>query len=104
MGAGGDDGSRSARRRGAEQRTGDQQQWSRHGMVSVGVRGVARPGVVKERVAERRDGGCHSVKASHPRGVMTRAGIEPAARSEEHTSELQSHSDLVCRLLLENKK
>src|SRR5438034_3569028 len=26
-----------------------------------------------------------------------------AARSEEHTSELQSHSDLVCRLLLEKK-
>src|SRR5260221_2187611 len=26
------------------------------------------------------------------------------SRSEEHTSELQSHSDLVCRLLLENKK
>src|SRR5438034_4817881 len=25
------------------------------------------------------------------------------ARSEEHTSELQSHSDLVCRLLLEKK-
>src|SRR5438034_7485337 len=29
---------------------------------------------------------------------------ELAARSEEHTSELQSHSDLVCRLLLEKKK
>src|SRR5260221_9398840 len=29
----------------------------------------------------------------------------PAAmRSEEHTSELQSHSDIVCRLLLEKKK
>src|SRR5438034_8273650 len=28
----------------------------------------------------------------------------PAHRSEEHTSELQSHSDLVCRLLLEKKK
>src|SRR5437773_7994649 len=27
-----------------------------------------------------------------------------AARSEEHTSELQSHHDLVCRLLLEKKK
>src|SRR5215211_9155776 len=27
-----------------------------------------------------------------------------APRSEEHTSELQSHSDLVCRLLLEKKK
>src|SRR5438132_4428499 len=28
----------------------------------------------------------------------------PPSRSEEHTSELQSHSDLVCRLLLEKKK
>src|SRR5882672_1369975 len=28
----------------------------------------------------------------------------PIERSEEHTSELQSHSDLVCRLLLEKKK
>src|SRR5260221_6198336 len=28
----------------------------------------------------------------------------PSERSEEHTSELQSHSDLVCRLLLEKKK
>src|SRR5437588_6597524 len=27
----------------------------------------------------------------------------PRSRSEEHTSELQSHSDLVCRLLLEKK-
>src|SRR5436190_15722627 len=30
--------------------------------------------------------------------------LHPCARSEEHTSELQSHSDLVCRLLLEKKK
>src|SRR2546421_7674918 len=28
----------------------------------------------------------------------------PGERSEEHTSELQSRSDLVCRLLLEKKK
>src|SRR5215468_12738982 len=28
----------------------------------------------------------------------------PLGRSEEHTSELQSHHDLVCRLLLEKKK
>src|SRR5215204_5102078 len=27
-----------------------------------------------------------------------------SCRSEEHTSELQSHSDIVCRLLLEKKK
>src|SRR5476649_3058682 len=37
-----------------------------------------------------------------------RPGPRPAApkppRSEEHTSELQSHSDLVCRLLLDKKK
>src|SRR5438034_4723255 len=31
-------------------------------------------------------------------------GIEAPLRSEEHTSELQSHSDLVCRLLLVKKK
>src|SRR5438132_7207776 len=45
--------------------------------------------------------------------TAARAGPEGAAgpprprarrRSEEHTSELQSHSDLVCRLLLEKKK
>src|SRR5438034_6371778 len=36
-----------------------------------------------------------------PTGLAGRGG---SARSEEHTSELQSHSDLVCRLLLEKKK
>src|SRR5260221_6775374 len=30
--------------------------------------------------------------------------VEIVERSEEHTSELQSHSDLVCRLLLAKKK
>ena len=30
--------------------------------------------------------------------------VSDSSRSEEHTSELQSHSDLVCRLLLEKKK
>src|SRR3989475_256526 len=32
------------------------------------------------------------------------SGAVPKARSEEHTSELQSQSNLVCRLLLEKKK
>src|SRR5438034_8724514 len=32
------------------------------------------------------------------------AHVRDRVRSEEHTSELQSHSDLVCRLLLEKKK
>src|SRR5690242_20963294 len=42
-----------------------------------------------------------SVKRSAP--TMTHA-IEMIARSEEHTSELQLHVNLVCRLLLEKKK
>src|SRR5438034_5787630 len=37
-------------------------------------------------------------------GVFIGAGPWFHGRSEEHTSELQSHSDLVCRLLLEKKK
>src|SRR5260221_8526567 len=39
--------------------------------------------------------------------IISRAAgreLMTSARSEEHTSELQSHSDLVCRLLLEKKK
>src|SRR5438034_7071338 len=35
------------------------------------------------------------------RGLQLRQAGEKIDRSEEHTSELQSHSDLVCRLLLE---
>src|SRR3954449_6623587 len=34
---------------------------------------------------------------------MPSSGCQKCARSEEHTSELQSHSHLVCRLLLEKK-
>src|SRR5690242_21319263 len=37
-------------------------------------------------------------------GERPDAGAAGAARSEEHTSELQSHVNLVCRLLLEKKK
>src|SRR5699024_12102995 len=37
--------------------------------------------------------------------LSIRQGISsPSSRSEEHTSELQSRFDLVCRLLLEKKK
>src|SRR5690242_21553773 len=36
--------------------------------------------------------------------VPSRRMVTPPARSEEHTSELQSHVNLVCRLLLEKKK
>src|SRR5690349_21888267 len=36
--------------------------------------------------------------------VRARSPGVPTSRSEEHTSELQSRRDLVCRLLLEKKK
>src|SRR5437773_4794585 len=36
--------------------------------------------------------------------VTQAAQVERAVRSEEHTSELQSHHELVCRLLLEKQK
>src|SRR6202022_5151414 len=40
----------------------------------------------------------------HRLGPLRGVGLRRhAARSEEHTSELQSHSDLVCRLLLETE-
>src|SRR5438874_10480422 len=37
-------------------------------------------------------------------GLLTASHRSEHARSEEHTSELQSRRDLVCRLLLEKKK
>src|SRR5438034_4835606 len=40
----------------------------------------------------------------HRRSPTCGPGPHEGGRSEEHTSELQSHSDLVCRLLLEKKK
>src|SRR5436190_21752657 len=45
------------------------------------------------------------IRGTAARGCSV-CGGRPArsGRSEEHTSELQSHSDLVCRLLLEKKK
>src|SRR5438034_8626264 len=42
-------------------------------------------------------------RASPGDSFLTKSHVRDT-RSEEHTSELQSHSDLVCRLLLEKKK
>src|SRR5437667_1106994 len=42
-------------------------------------------------------------RSSSVRGAL-RSIATDCSRSEEHTSELQSHHDLVCRLLLEKKK
>src|SRR6478672_13961105 len=45
-----------------------------------------------------------SISARKPRSCMCGSRMTSPTRSEEHTSELQSRSDLVCRLLLEKKK
>src|SRR2546428_4212051 len=66
---------------------------SRHGAVP-GPDVAQDPDVLacaRERLRER-----HAVPALHH--------LRAIWRSEEHTSELQSRSDLVCRLLLEKKK
>src|SRR2546426_5701012 len=50
--------------------------------------------------------GAHTLRAA-PRGPGSVSVLDPVARqvrSEEHTSELQSPCNLVCRLLLEKKK
>src|SRR5699024_12205856 len=40
----------------------------------------------------------------YPASTLAPLTVDPGTRSEEHTSELQSRFDLVCRLLLEKKK
>src|SRR5688572_31537680 len=75
-----------------------------------------RPSLVDETVAElahidrefrQLEDLPRAVRAERCRALETRVGIPRAEfrrRSEEHTSELQSQSNLVCRLLLEKKK
>src|SRR5205809_5361623 len=51
----------------------------------------------------RHDAGPHPAHALQPGGDGPAHEAHPVARSEEHTSELQSRLHLVCRLLLEKK-
>src|SRR2546430_8028996 len=44
------------------------------------------------------------IQALRAEGYVVRCLVRRGSRSEEHTSELQSQSNLVCRLLLEKKK
>src|SRR5438034_4833398 len=72
--------------------------------------GLSAAQIVDKHVAAR--GGLQAWRAVQTLSVAGKleagTGDSPARsaklRSEEHTSELQSHSDLVCRLLPENKK
>src|SRR5690349_22524697 len=72
----------------------------RKGRVSVADCGARRPARAKVRPAGEVD---LRPCGRHGRDDET-ASFTHEARSEEHTSELQSRRDLVCRLLLEKKK
>src|SRR5206468_13046221 len=58
----------------------------------------------RRAVAARSRAALHLGSRAAYRVLEMHGASPPAARSEEHTSELQSRSDLVCRLLLEKKK
>src|SRR5690348_17888978 len=70
------------------------------------ARGAARA-AARARRARRLALGLHATRAGRVRGAergrRARADAPGGARSEEHTSELQSPVHLVCRLLLEKK-
>src|SRR5207249_12255118 len=70
------------------------------GLDGRGVAGGADAGPVGV-LAQQRPGAGAGVEVAE---VPARRRPRVAARSEEHTSELQSRFDLVCRLLLEKKK
>src|SRR5256885_5620583 len=72
----------------------------------------ARNGPASSAARRRTPAAAAAPRPHPPRGVRERAGLAwlsvrgraGSERSEEHTSELQSPCNLVCRLLLEKKK
>src|SRR5699024_12571384 len=69
--------------------------------------GRSRSGSASARCARRWPCSSSAARSPHPAGATSPTGGGRSAprptRSEEHTSELQSRFDLVCRLLLEKK-
>src|SRR5260370_29658867 len=70
---------------------------------AVDQRRIAAVRTQGNRLREVRHGALHARSSCKSGGALA---IDPGqnVRSEEHTSELQSHLNLVCRLLLEKKK
>src|SRR2546430_5704471 len=62
----------------------------------IALVGMFAPVAVAAKLTRNVDAAAESVPKAAP--------VRPRFRSEEHTSELQSQSNLVCRLLLEKKK
>src|SRR5438874_9069238 len=68
------------------------------------IRQLVVKGSLRARVVESLLGDLHRVVSGVQLGITLTSLAIGALRSEEHTSELQSRRDLVCRLLLEKKK
>src|SRR5260370_9002315 len=73
-----------------------------------GARGIVFSGeyeVVERRHNDAHDTlACNETRRDWDHEAIGAPAVDAAERSEEHTSELQSHLNLVCRLLLEKKK
>src|SRR5438094_6282318 len=69
---------------------------------SVAMRGS--PPYLRAWTASRAPPSSHTADRARPNAAGHSAHSRQPPRSEEHTSELQSPYDLVCRLLLEKKK
>src|SRR5438034_7346828 len=80
--------------------------WSCNSALRIPHSALACPEVRLASDARTRDPGRFGRYGGRyvPETLMAALEELDRVRSEEHTSELQSHSDLVCRLLLEKKK
>src|SRR5206468_5931020 len=67
-------------------------------VVADGMGGLARGDVASRLAVETLRGAYYVAERSEPLPEALRVSVQVTNRSEEHTSELQSRSDLVCRL------
>src|SRR5256885_12885638 len=81
------------------QRRGGTSHHSRRNITGRPLRILGAGGKVTRRAGRANPDGLHGAYSAGPRRTM-----RIVVRSEEHTSELQSPCNLVCRLLLEKKK
>src|SRR5690625_5726171 len=74
-------------------------------VLRLSLRAAALPSERRARAAEQADrvSSPSGSEALHQNPTIWRQRQHPVYRSEEHTSELQSRGQLVCRLLLEKK-
>src|SRR5438034_8956636 len=96
-------GRRKAARRSREVRDGAQTRLAARGRLARRRRRDEHLGLARRRRRRRGTAVPHLHRAGRPHPLYHPA-LPVQRRDREHTSELQSHSDLVCRLLLEKKK